>query len=51
MEDNNSIEVLNLSDNDLTDEHGEVITRFLNKKNEARDLELWEISLRMRLAE
>ena len=46
LQHNTSIEVLDLSDNELGDEHGSVICQFLKRKAQVRDDELWWISLR-----
>ena len=48
---NTSIKSLNLSDNDLNDSHARTICNFLLVKAEARDLLIWESSLRQRLPE
>ena len=48
---NKSLEVLNLSDNDLKDEHGELIIEFLRVQAESRDLKIWELGLRQNQAQ
>jgi hypothetical protein len=48
---NKSLEVLDLSDNDLNDEHGELIIEFLRVQAESRDLKIWELGLRQNQAQ
>lgn len=48
---NNVIQSVDLSDNDLVDEHGLMICSYIQLRSEVRDLELWQIGLRQREAE
>jgi len=43
--------LLDLSDNDLKDQHGSTILKFLKVQAERRDKDLWELSLRQSQAE
>ena len=43
---NNSLEKIDLSDNELDDDHGAYILIYLQKQVEKRDFELWWLSLR-----
>ena len=43
---NKSLEVLDLSDNDLKDAHGDLVCEFIRVQGERRDKDLWELSLR-----
>lgn len=48
---NTSIETLDLSDNDLTDQHGEYITTLIKSQSEQRDNQIWAMGLRQKTAE
>jgi len=48
---NTRLEVLDLSDNDLTDAHGIMLLKFIKIQGERRDKDLWALSLRQRRAE
>lgn len=48
---NKSLEILDLSDNDLTNAHGIMILKFIKIQGERRDKDLWTLSLRQRRAE
>lgn len=43
---NQSLDVLDLSDNDLTNAHGIMILKFIKTQGERRDRDLWTLSLR-----
>jgi hypothetical protein len=45
---NNSIQTIDLSDNDFLDQHGQLLCSWLKAKSETRDQELWALSLRQR---
>lgn len=46
-----SIESLDFSDNELTDEHGQFLLSLIKSQGERRDVELWLKSLRCSTAE
>jgi len=46
MKDNTSLEVLDFSDNDLMDQHGELLTQLIKSQSVMRDNEIWQNSLR-----
>ena len=48
---NTSLELIDFSDNDLTDLHGEYITTLMKTQSEMRDNEIWQNSLRQATAE
>jgi hypothetical protein len=48
---NKSLEVLDLSDNDLNNAHGIMILKFIKIQGERRDKDLWTLSLRQRRVE
>jgi Ran GTPase-activating protein (RanGAP) involved in mRNA processing and transport len=48
---NKSLQVLDLSDNELADQHGELIIEFLRVQAESRDLKIWELGLRQNQAQ
>lgn len=43
---NSTLEEIDLSDNDLRDEHSAILCSYIRVRGEARDLELWKHSLR-----
>ena len=51
LQTNNTITVLNLADNDLSDRHARLLCNYMKLKSEHRDAELWSMSLRQRLVE
>lgn len=51
MLDNTSLEIIDFSDNDLRDEHGEYITTLIKHQSVQRDNEIWKNSLRQETAE
>ena len=48
---NTSIQSIDLSDNDLTDQHAITLCNFVKLQCETRDAALWEVSLRQSDAE
>lgn len=48
---NRGLQTLDLSDNELTDEHAHILCQLIRVRGDARDSDRWEFSLRQREAE
>jgi hypothetical protein len=51
LQNNQSLDKIDLSDNELKDKHGIFILKYIKIQAERRDNDLWELGLRQRRAE